>query len=446
MAMSAKTKGIVLAIGDVVVLYASLIGALALRYHGGWHREFANTHAIPFSLLFVVWLLLFYISGLYDIRRIPTNMVLVRVLSVAIMTNAVISVLFFYFIPFFGITPKTNLFTVIGIFAVLEFLWRRYAIHHFSSADSLRKVLLIGDTKTAREVAQALRDNPQIGFTVSRWIENQNPDAITKEELETTIRTEGIDTVLIPPALKNHKTLGQLLYYLVNRGIEVKDLNRFYEFVLQRVPLEELEEHWFIDELPETQKFYDPLKKAIEIGAAILLFLVLLPLEALIALLVAATSRGPVIYRQIRVGKSGRHFTLYKFRTMRVDAEKEGAQWSRPNDDRATPLGRILRHSHLDELPQLYNIARGELSLVGPRPERPEFVAQLKEKIPYFEIRHLVTPGITGWAQINYRYGASVEDSGTKLAYDIYYLKNRSPILDIAIILKTIRSLVINQK
>ncbi|MFA4827508.1 MAG: sugar transferase, partial [Candidatus Shapirobacteria bacterium] len=179
---------------------------------------------------------------------------------------------------------------------------------------------------------------------------------------------------------------------------------------------------------------------------SLVLFSVILPISLIIFLLIKLTSKGPAIYKQIRTGKKENEFILYKFRTMYLDAEKHGPQWSRENDARITPVGKILRYTHLDELPQLINIIKGDISFVGPRPERPEFVAILKEKIPYYEIRHLVEPGVTGWAQINYRYGSSIEDAYEKLQYDIYYLKNRSFVLDFLIVLKTIKSVFSNPK
>jgi lipopolysaccharide/colanic/teichoic acid biosynthesis glycosyltransferase len=171
---------------------------------------------------------------------------------------------------------------------------------------------------------------------------------------------------------------------------------------------------------------------------------VLLPFEIIIALLVAITSRGPIIYRQVRVGEKGKQFMLYKFRTMRVDAEKNGAQWASKNDARTTPIGGLLRASHLDELPQLWNIIRGDLSFVGPRPERPEFVTTLAARIPYYEARLFIKPGLTGWAQIHHRADLTDDDVVEKLQYDIYYLKNRSPILDWTIVLKTIKAIFVN--
>jgi lipopolysaccharide/colanic/teichoic acid biosynthesis glycosyltransferase len=235
------------------------------------------------------------------------------------------------------------------------------------------------------------------------------------------------------------------LYELFGSGILVIDLVAFYEAILRKIPLRAVEEAWLIENIAAEVRFYDQLKRAWEFVAALLIIgIVLLPLELVIALLVGLTSRGPVIYKQIRVGEKEQPFTLYKFRTMRVDAEKEGAVWSTVRDPRATSIGRFLRFSHLDELPQLWNIVKGELSFVGPRPERPEFVQKLESQIPYYEVRLLIKPGVTGWAQIHWRKDATIDDVMQKLEYDIYYLKNRSIVLDWAIILKTLKSLFVN--
>ena len=191
---------------------------------------------------------------------------------------------------------------------------------------------------------------------------------------------------------------------------------------------------------------YEFFKRPIEFLLAAILLIVLFPIGLIISAIIAATSLGPVIYTQKRSGRGESDFPIYKFRTMEVDAEKSGPQWSSANDKRVTGFGKILRKIHLDELPQLINILRGELSFVGPRPERPEFVSQLKKDVPYFELRLLVRPGITGWAQINYKYGSSVEDAYEKLQYDLYYLKNRSLTLDFLILLRTIKYLFATTK
>ncbi len=180
------------------------------------------------------------------------------------------------------------------------------------------------------------------------------------------------------------------------------------------------------------------LRRGLDVVLSVIALLFCLPLLATIGVAVAATSRGPVLYRQDRVGLNGRLFQMIKFRSMRVDAEVSGAQWAAKSDTRVTLLGRVLRLTRLDELPQLFNVLAGSMSLVGPRPERPMFVAQLSAVIPFFEDRTLVRPGLTGWAQVNYPYGASVEDARRKLAYDLYYLQHRSLWLDVKILLRTV--------
>ena len=183
----------------------------------------------------------------------------------------------------------------------------------------------------------------------------------------------------------------------------------------------------------------------LEILFALVLIIFLSPLALLIIILIKLTSKGSAFFSQKRLGKNNIEFTIWKFRTMHSDAEKDGPRWANyQDDDRTTRIGGILRKSHLDELPQLYNILRGELSFVGPRPERPEFIVKLQKELPYYDLRHLTKPGITGWAQINYRYAASSMDAYQKLQYDIYYIKNNSPLLDFLIILKTIKFLITN--
>jgi lipopolysaccharide/colanic/teichoic acid biosynthesis glycosyltransferase len=269
--------------------------------------------------------------------------------------------------------------------------------------------------------------------------------AYTSPELiKSAVHRDNINLIIVPRQLKNETKLVATLYELFGSGVLVNDMASFYEIIMRKVPLADVEETWFLENIAGEVTFYDPLKRAIEFVGALVLGIVLLPFELLIALLVLVTSRGPIIYKQVRVGEKGRHFTLYKFRTMRVDAEKDRPQWSTQNDSRTTIIGGALRRSHLDELPQLWNIIAGELSFVGPRPERPEFVAKLEAKIPYYEARLFIKPGVTGWAQINHHADLTDEDVVQKLQYDIYYLKNRSPILDAAIILKTAKSIFVS--
>ena len=231
------------------------------------------------------------------------------------------------------------------------------------------------------------------------------------------------------------------------RGIPVTDLSGFYERVRGEVPVDSLKASWLIyGNGFEQGSLRTLIKRAFDLLASSVLFVATLPLMLLTALVIKLESPGPVIYRQERVGRAGRPFTVLKFRSMRNDAEKDGiARWASVGDPRVTRVGRLIRKLRIDELPQLFNVVRGEMSFVGPRPERPNFVAQLKEQIPFYDLRHSVKPGLTGWAQVRYSYGASVEDARTKLQFDLYYVKNHSLFLDVLILFETVRVILFRE-
>jgi len=443
---SNRLKIFLLFLGDVAILYASLLIALILRYEKDFWGQFLNYHLLPFTIVFVVWIAIFYIAGLYDLRRLRNNLDFLKTLFLSLFTNAIATVFLFYLIPALGITPKTNLFVFFIIFSAVETLWRRIFNATVSSGEAPNKLILVGNTSTADAVCEIISQNPQLGYEVKKIL-NEEEAYSAPHALRELVAENGANLIVVPRHFKNHARIAGSLYELLGSGVEVRDLTNFYELIARKVPLADLEEAWFLENLIGQKKFYDGLKRAWEFFAALIIFVALLPLEALIAIITAISSPGPAIYKQIRVGQDGKNFTFYKFRTMRTDAEKDGVKWSDPkNDSRVTFFGKFLRHTHLDELPQLINIMRGELSFVGPRPERPEFVKTLKEEVPYYEIRLLVKPGITGWAQINYRKDTTAEDVGEKLQYDIYYVKNRSIVLDLAIILKTIKTLFVSPK
>lgn len=227
------------------------------------------------------------------------------------------------------------------------------------------------------------------------------------------------------------------------KGVAVYDLADFYEMIWMKVPVFYLDKGWFVvSQGFQLQHFTLSLrlKRVLDFAAALVLLMLLWPLMLLVYLAVRLESSGPAIYSQVRMGVGEEPFTIYKFRSMVTNAESSGAQWSAgPVDTRITRVGRILRRTRLDELPQLWNVLRGEMSFIGPRPERPEFNQELEGAIPYFSLRHLIRPGLTGWAQVNYKYGASVEDAKQKLQYDLFYLKNYSLWLDFIIVLRTLR-------
>jgi sugar transferase (PEP-CTERM system associated) len=230
-------------------------------------------------------------------------------------------------------------------------------------------------------------------------------------------------------------------------GIRITDLAGFFERVHGQVPIDSLKISWLIYGHGFRQNAIRAVvKRTLDIVASAVLCVIALPLVGIAALAIAFEGGGPVIYRQQRVGLRGRAFTVYKLRSMTHDAEREGSpRWATKNDPRVTPVGRLIRRTRIDELPQLWNVLKGEMSFVGPRPERPEFVSMLVEQIPFYAARHSVKPGLTGWAQVRYSYGATVEQSIRKLEYDLYYVKNHTLLLDLGILLETVRVVLLGE-
>ncbi|TSD01066.1 MAG: Sugar transferase [Parcubacteria group bacterium Athens0714_26] len=431
-----KIKQSTLLIGDIFVLYASLTITLWLRYGHLFYSVLITSHIQPFTIIFAVWLTVFYISGLYDLKTLKNSLEFQKGFLYALIFNIVIGALFFYLLPSFKITPKTNL--------ILFFISQIYNFI-LGAAGATNKILLVGSNKIAKELAEHIEDNHQLGYQIKYWMHDGLKD---KEfnHLAQIILANGINTIVIPAHLKKDYESAKMIYKTLVLGIEVLDMSALYEIIFKKVPLAELEEVWFLENLTKKHKIYDLIYRPIEYIAAVILSVVFLPFFIIIAALIKLTSPGQAIFKQTRVGKEELKFTIYKFRTMVQDAEKDGPRWANYDDKRATPIGRILRKTHLDEIPQLINILKGELSFIGPRPERPEFVEKLRTEVPYYELRLLVKPGITGWAQINYKYGASTEETYEKVQYDIYYIKNNSLFLDISILLKTIKFLISNHR
>ena len=257
--------------------------------------------------------------------------------------------------------------------------------------------------------------------------------------LTATIRDQKLHVAVIQPHLKDDAATMQSVYSLLPLRIVLISFWDFYEYIFKKVPLDELKEGWFIENIARRNPFYDIPKRLFDAVFSILATLLLLPIGLVISILIKLGSKGPVIYRQVRAGKNGKEFVLYKFRTMKHNSQ--GPYWTVPEDERITLLGKYLRFTHLDEIPQLLNIIAGDLSFIGPRPERLE-LAQQYELLPYYNMRHIGRPGLTGWAQINFRPSASLEEAHEKLRYDIYYIKNRSHILDLYIMLMTIKYLL----
>ena len=329
------------------------------------------------------------------------------------------------------------------VFATGAF-WETFALRHVTPA---ARILVVGSGKRASALLDDVREGRGGGYEVIGVVHDGVPAGPSDRgvpvlggvaDLTAVIGEHHPDIVVLSPGRKRPETLQRLLDAAA-AGFRVVDLPEFYEYAYGRVPVEDLPRAWFLGVLHLYRRPYSRLtKRTVDIVGASLLLALTLPLLPIVAFLVMQ-SEGPVLIRQLRLGEHGLPFTIYKFRTMRADAEMPGqAVWASAHDPRLTREGAVLRRLRLDELPQLWNVLRGEMSLVGPRPERPEFLEELTARVPYWTRRHLVKPGVTGWAQVRQGYAASAEATSQKLSYDLWYLRHCSLTVDLAILLRTV--------
>jgi sugar transferase (PEP-CTERM system associated) len=339
--------------------------------------------------------------------------------------------------------------------AIIFLIFNRLLVGGFVGVNAFRRrVLVLGDGHRADRL-RTLAERLESGFGIVGYVGmNEGSPVIAQAvprgaipDLALHVDQLGVSEVVL--ALEERRNALPLkdLLRIKTAGVHVNDFSSFLERETGRVDLDTLNPSWLIfsDGFSSGRMVSSIAKRMFDITASALLLLVTWPLIALFALLVKLDSRGPAFFRQQRVGLFGQPFALIKLRSMRTDAEKDGAKWAQKNDPRVTRIGKLIRKLRIDELPQAWSVLKGEMSFVGPRPEVPTFVDDLEEKLPYYAERHMVKPGITGWAQINYPYGASIEDSRHKLEYDLYYAKNYTPFLDLLILLQTLRVVLWNE-
>ncbi len=335
------------------------------------------------------------------------------------------------------------LISFVGI-ALFRFIFFKVADQKYLN----RRILVLGTGDAALEVAKLRRKSDCRGCTIIGFVNVSDEEELVegdkilkkKGSLFEMVETNFIDELVVA-IIDRRKTLpvDELLECKM-RGTRVIDLPTFFERQLGVLRLDVISPGWMIfSDGFKSGLLRDAIKRSVDLSTSLAMLLVVWPIMLLtmMAIFIESKGRGTVFYKQFRVGEMGVPFEVIKFRSMRMDAEKNGAQWASENDNRVTAVGKFIRKTRIDELPQIINVLRGDMSFVGPRPERPEFVEQLAENIPYFNDRHMVKPGITGWAQIGYPYGASEEDSKQKLQYDLYYVKNYSLFLDLSIIFQT---------
>lgn len=349
---------------------------------------------------------------------------------------------------------RSNLFYAMFIAMALLVFIRILLGGLLGTAAFRRRVLVLGAGERAERLRQ-LGEKHESGFILVGYIGMSDSAPVIKEaihrdaihNLTRYVENLGVsEVVLALEERRNALPLKDLLRIKTN-GVHVNDFSTFMERETGRVDLDTVNPSWLIfsDGFSSGRMISSAMKRLFDIAASLLLLALTAPVIALFAVLVKLDSRGPAFFRQTRVGLYGQNFGLIKLRSMRTDAEKAGAQWASKDDPRVTRVGKLIRKLRIDELPQAWTVLKGEMSFVGPRPERPEFVSDLEEQLRFYAERHMVKPGITGWAQINYPYGASIEDSRHKLEYDLYYAKNYSPFLDLLILLQTLRVVLWNE-
>jgi exopolysaccharide biosynthesis polyprenyl glycosylphosphotransferase len=309
------------------------------------------------------------------------------------------------------------------------------------------RALIVGDGRRSLEVAQAVSSSTYLRTKVVGYVSGGNGSLAGSklsrlggmEELVSIARKESVDQIIVAVPTEDDD-LRKLLLQCMREKIKVSEFRRVIEEITGKVPIDHLNDNWFLHELSTSSKrYFWYMKRLADIGVSCVGLCLALPLLPVIALLIKLDSRGPLFYCQQRMGRGSAPFLAWKLRTMVDGADRNNVHWTTDNDNRITRVGRIIRKTRLDEVPQLLNIFKGEMTLIGPRPEALSLVEMYTKAIAYYPERHMVTPGITGWAQINYPYGNSIEDTRQKLMYDFYYIKNRSVVLDLMIFLRTIR-------
>ena len=440
----------VLLLGLVDLLLLVVAGELAWiarASQAGIETGPVTDRIVPLSgFALTVWVAMISV-GVYGSEALRSMRYACARLLVAISLAIIALSLIDFLIPGATFWRSTLLFAM-AISSVLLVLDRLLIGSFIGTAAFRRRVMVLGAGLRAERLRK-LAERPQSGFAIVSYIAMADGERVVEEaiarpaihDLGRFVENLGVSEVVL--ALEERRNALPLkdLLRIKTHGVHVNDFSSFMERETGRVDLDSLNPSWLIfsDGFSSGRMVSSALKRIFDILASGALLVLTLPLIVLFALLVKLDGGGPAFFRQTRIGLYGQPFQLIKLRSMRVDAEKDGAKWADADDPRITRLGRFMRKVRIDELPQVWTVLKGQMSFVGPRPEVPQFVADLEDRLPYYAERHMVKPGITGWAQINYPYGASIEDSRHKLEYDLYYAKNYTPFLDLLILLQTLR-------
>lgn len=432
----------ILFLGDSLVFALSLWLMLFIRYAGSFEGAYLREHFYAFTPLFVVWLLIFYMAGLYGKRIVLFKSSVFRAIVQTQFFNIVLAALYFFIVPV-GIAPKTNLVLYLLISLVLILSWRFLLFPQISRPARRESALIIGSGAEVVELQTEVNANDRYYLRFVEVLSFADVPSTTEVFVER-IRKESITTLVVSRNQLPSATVLALQSAIPT--LHILDFEEVYEEVFDRIPLSLLGQEWFVQyALIDSPLFYSIVKRVIDIVGALAMGVILLLLTPFIALAMRLEGAGPVFITQERLGKGGVFIRSYKFRSMRFS---DGGKWKGEGENYVTKVGAFLRLTSLDEFPQCLNILRGELSLIGPRNDIRALGERLSDALAYYQMRYTVTPGITGWAQINQQYEQgnispqSVEETKVRLAYDFYYIKNRSLALDIVIALKTVKRML----
>ena len=450
-----NTRTLVLLLAEAAVMFGAIVGAVYLRLgaEDSPHELIERYGFLKAGLATAFCLTAFYFYDLYDFLVMHDRRELVLRLVQALGLAWVALAITFYIFPYLMLGRGISLLAL-PLALSLMVSWR-LSIHWFLGHPQFgERILVVGSGDNALDVAREVLDRKDAGYRIVGFVDN-DPDLIGKSllnprvlglasDLEYIVKRENVDRIVVAMGERRGQfPTAELLQLSLGGDVSIEEGASFYERLTGRVSLDMLRPSWLIFSGRGRQaRIAGLVRNLMHRLVALIGGLLSLPIALLTAILIKIESPGPVFYRQQRVGKNGKPFTLMKFRSMVVDAEKEGPVWASSSDDRTTRVGKVIRKIRVDEIPQFWSILRGEMSFVGPRPERPHFVSQLAREIPYYEQRHLIAPGLTGWAQIKYPYGASVDDARQKLQYDLYYIKNQSLVLDAIILFETIKIII----
>ena len=439
-----STRSLTVFAGELLLIFGSVALAASLQ---GTPDLAANLWKV--ALVTVVCQLCLYYNDFYDLTLVHSNRELIVRLLQAVGAASILLAAIYFFSPALMIGDGIFV-SALFVFLVAILGWRLLFNHLTTSVRLQERILVVGTGVTARKVARQILDQREFAYKVIGFIDDDprrigerivNPGIVgTPADIPRLVAEHHIDRIVVGLADRRGKLPVDELLRAKMAGIRVEDATTTYERVTGKILIDDLRPSWLIfSDGFRVSRMTRCMKRTIDLTLSLVLAVIAAPAMVLTAIAIWLEDGGPVLYCQERVGENGRTFTLCKFRSMRKDAETGTPIWAKDGDDRITRVGRVIRKTRLDELPQIWNVLRGDMSFVGPRPERPFFVEELARQIPFYQQRHAVKPGLTGWAQVKYRYGSSLEDAMEKLRYDLYYIKHLSIVFDLTIVFDTVK-------